>query len=371
MIRLIKINKISEFETSYQFETDMVFKDFLLLFDNRCKEIVSKTFVIAQSVSESVGNGWYDKGKNETPSEYVSRLAKRGSVSKSSTYDKAHPITIDLGNGKKETGIIRISDHRVDLGTWAKNNAHNFGISFVFEDENRKYPDIEYDGKRIITVWEYIITGRDKNKLSLLRSIASSILDLEGIGKNPKQDWSPDNAYGGIKPKKVTNETQIIMKKRDIERMIKEAILEHTGTVTFKKGELRLREDLNNTDSIYVKPSEDPSNQSSMSTDIQQAVQNNPSEKDYTVEPAQYDTSSMNNDVTFDVNAKNGVDAARQINAKMQNPNMRSLGANGQLQANIHITDSKKVKNAERLKKLEEGIHFKKAELDEFLKSIG
>ena len=162
----------------------------------------------------------------------------------------------------------------------------------------------------------------------------------------------------------------IIMKKRDIERMIKEAILEHTGTVTFKKGELRLREDLNNTDSIYVKPSEDPSNQSSMSTDIQQAVQNNPSEKDYTVEPAQYDSSALNNDVTFDVNAKNGVDAARQINAKMQNPNMRSLSANGQLQANIHITDSKKVKNAERLKKLEEGIHFKKAELDEFLKSI-
>ena len=163
----------------------------------------------------------------------------------------------------------------------------------------------------------------------------------------------------------------IIMKKRDIERMIKEAILEHTGTVTFKKGELSLREDLNNTDSIYVKPSEDPSNQSSMSTDIQQAVQNNPSEKDYTVEPAQYDASSMNNDISFDVNAKNGVDAARQINAKMQNPNMRSLSANGQLQANIHITDSKKVKNVERLKKLEEGIHFKKAELDKFLKSIG
>jgi hypothetical protein len=101
---------------------------------------------------------------------------------------------------------------------------------------------------------------------------------------------------------------------------------------------------------------------------VQNAVERNPNEKDFTVDTSEYDSSNVNNDVTFDVTATNGLEAQKKIQKQMQVPQMRSLNQNGQLKANIHITDS--VSADERLKKLDEGIHFTKAELDEFLKKL-
>lgn len=159
------------------------------------------------------------------------------------------------------------------------------------------------------------------------------------------------------------------MKKIEIERMLRESINRNAcGQMCFKKGELRLREDINGTDSsIYVKP-DDSSDVHSMGTDIQNASEKNPAEKDFTIDTSEYDSSKVNNDVTFDVTATNGLDAQKKIQKQMQIPQMRSLNQNGQLKANIHIMDDVNVD--ERIKKLDEGIHFTKGELDAFLKEI-
>ena len=159
------------------------------------------------------------------------------------------------------------------------------------------------------------------------------------------------------------------MKKGEIEKMLREHVMMKCEQVVYKKGDLRLREDLNGTDdSVYVKPSDDLTNGHSMATDVQNAVERNPNEKDFTVDTSEYDSSNVNNDVTFDVTATNGLEAQKKIQKQMQVPQMRSLNQNGQLKANIHITDGVNVDK--RLKKLDEGIHFTKAELDEFLRKL-
>lgn len=151
--------------------------------------------------------------------------------------------------------------------------------------------------------------------------------------------------------------------------MLREHVSMLNDQVVFKKSDLRLREDLNGSeDSVYVNPDNDDTNSHSMATDIQNAVQRNPNENDFTVDTSEYDSSNVNNDVTIDVTANSGLDAQKKIQKQMQIPQMRSLSQNGQLKADIHIMDSKK-KN-EKLKKLEEGIHFTKGELDNFLKEI-
>ena len=154
------------------------------------------------------------------------------------------------------------------------------------------------------------------------------------------------------------------MKKYEIENILREHVYGH---VIYKKSDLRLREDVNGSDSsVYVKPSDEVSH--SMGTDVQNAMDENPGEKDFTVDTSEYDSSNVNNDVTFDVYAQDGLDAQKKIQKQMQVPQMRSLNQNGQLKANIHIADS--VSIDKRLKKLDEGIHFTKAELDEFLKKL-
>ena len=159
------------------------------------------------------------------------------------------------------------------------------------------------------------------------------------------------------------------MKKSDIERMLHEKASMISDQVCYKKSDLRLREDLNGSeDSVYVNPDNDDTNSHSMATDIQNTMQRNPGESDFTVDTSEYDNSTTNNDVTLDINANSGLDAQKKIQRQMQIPQMRSLGQNGQLKANIHITDSKGINK--KLKKLDEGIHFTKAELDKFLKSL-
>lgn len=151
--------------------------------------------------------------------------------------------------------------------------------------------------------------------------------------------------------------------------MLQEQIGSMKGQITFKKSDLRLREDINGQqDSVYVKPDNDTSSSHSMATDIQNSIQRNPGESDFTVDTSEYDTANNNNDVTIDVNANNGMDAQKKIQHQMQIPQMRSLGQNGQLKANVHIMDSKK--KSKKLKKLEEGIHFTKEELNRFLTEI-
>ncbi len=148
--------------------------------------------------------------------------------------------------------------------------------------------------------------------------------------------------------------------------MIKEAVLQRTGTVTFKKGELKLREDV--AGSIYVSPSKDAGATTDIGNDIQNAVQKNPGQKNFTLQPGDYSTNASSNDVSIDINAQSGSDAENQINQQMKNPVMRSLADQGKLTTNITLNNSKEI--SKRLKKLEEGVHFKKGELDAFLKSI-
>lgn len=119
---------------------------------------------------------------------------------------------------------------------------------------------------------------------------------------------------------------------------------------------MTLKEDGN----AYVSSSND--SMSSLGSDINRSKTENPTDKDFVVDLSTYDGNKGNNPVSLDVNAKNGVDAQRQIQNNINSkPQLKTMMNNGQLNANVHIKE-------DRLKELRENsIGFTKKEITDIL----
>ena len=148
-----------------------------------------------------------------------------------------------------------------------------------------------------------------------------------------------------------------------------------TGKTIYISEEMFLKEFTNmgsDERNSMATPSAD--NGGDMANSINQAKQMNPQSDNIMVDTSMFDSTSNNDPVPIDISAKNGQDARTQINNMMtSNPQLKSLQANGNLMAKVHMEGriiSKKEIDEEikklRLKKLRENsIEYKKFELNE------
>lgn len=128
-----------------------------------------------------------NRSKGEKPSDYVaSMVGINNGKQKNSYYTETLPIT--LPSGEKTIGKIRISDHKVDPGTFAKNNDVDVCISIVVGEVERKYPDENIDEGREITVIEYVLDKKFANKERVLIDIADKIVKTTIGGWNQSTD---------------------------------------------------------------------------------------------------------------------------------------------------------------------------------------
>lgn len=129
----------------------------------------------------------------------------------------------------------------------------------------------------------------------------------------------------------------------------------------FSKKNLHLNEDNNGSKgTAYVEPSSD--NTSSLASDINKTKQENPTDDTFIVNANSYDGNKSNNTVTFDITADNGQDATQQFTQMKQNPYMKNMIANGNVNARIHL----KNEHIERLR--ENSVSFTKKEIKDMLK---
>lgn len=140
------------------------------------------------AINESIWDKLMAKNKKDNglePSEYVAIKTKYNYKSAESFYDTKTEIGIEVSPGIFEKGIIRISNHPVDLTKWAENNSkYDFGISFVLEEKdkaivNNEIVDID---DRIICIYEFTYKT-NRNNFSFLNNLILEILDLK---KNKK-----------------------------------------------------------------------------------------------------------------------------------------------------------------------------------------
>lgn len=129
----------------------------------------------------------------------------------------------------------------------------------------------------------------------------------------------------------------------------------------FSKKSLHLNEDNNGSNgTAYVEPSSD--NTSSLASDINKTKQENPTDDTFIINANSYDGNKSNNTVTFDITADNGQDATQQFTQMKQNPYMKNMIANGNVNARIHL----KNEHIERLR--ENSVSFTKKEIKDMLK---
>ncbi|WQJ53699.1 MAG: hypothetical protein [Wendovervirus sonii] len=105
--------------------------------------------------------------------------------SEKSFYDKHHEIDITLEDNSKVKGIIRVSDHYINLQKWAENNTnYDFGISFVIQETSNEYQgnNIIEIPNRNICIFEYVYEYNRKN-IGMLNQLISEILLIKRTGK--------------------------------------------------------------------------------------------------------------------------------------------------------------------------------------------
>lgn len=113
-----------------------------------------------------------------------------------------------------------------------------------------------------------------------------------------------------------------------------------------------------------------PNSSKNMGNSINQAKQMNPSAKDVMVDTSMFDSTSNNDPIQLDVNAKNGQDAQKQINTMMSNnPQLKQLSNKGNLMANVHMEGkvyTKQQIQEQRLKYLRENTKtFTKQQIED------
>ncbi|MBO7210717.1 MAG: hypothetical protein J6V44_06895, partial [Methanobrevibacter sp.] len=104
----------------------------------------------------------------------------------------------------------------------------------------------------------------------------------------------------------------------------------------FSKKNLHLNEDNKGSNgTAYVEPSSDST--SSLASDINKTKQENPTDDTFVINANSYDGNKSNNTVTLDINADNGQDATQQFTQMKQNPYVRNMIANSNVNARIHL----------------------------------
>ena len=115
----------------------------------------------------------------------------------------------------------------------------------------------------------------------------------------------------------------------------------------------------------------DSTNDSDMANSINKAKQLNPQSDNIMVDTSMFDSTANNNPIQIDVNAKNGQDARTQINNMMTaNPSLKTMQANGNLMAKVHmegeLKTKKQIEEEKKLKYLRENsVEMNKKHLQE------
>ena len=116
----------------------------------------------------------------------------------------------------------------------------------------------------------------------------------------------------------------------------------------------------NENSNAYVEPSSDST--ASLSNDLNKTKMQNPTDDTFVVNANSYDNNQKNNTVTLDVNADSPNDASQEFQRLRQNPHVRNLMANTNVNAKIHL----KNESTQRLE--ESSVMFTKKEIKEIFK---
>lgn len=128
----------------------------------------------------------------------------------------------------------------------------------------------------------------------------------------------------------------------------------------FSKKHLHLNEDNNGSKgTAYVEPSSDST--TSLASDINKTKQENPTDDTFVFNTNAYDGNKTNNAITFDVHADNAQDASQQFQQMRQNPHVKNLMTNANVNARVHLRNEQ----IERLR--ENSVTFSKKEIKEML----
>ena len=145
-----------------------------------------------------------NKQNGISSAEYVAHRSKFTHKSKydKSFYDKDTIIKIEKSDGTFSSGIVRVSDHDVDLQKWCKyNNEYDFGISFIIE-ENSGYwngSNIVEIPNRTITIYEYTYMSSRQN-FDFLDRLIYKIINIKQTKK-----YNVGQPILGKAPKIVSN----------------------------------------------------------------------------------------------------------------------------------------------------------------------
>lgn len=126
----------------------------------------------------------------------------------------------------------------------------------------------------------------------------------------------------------------------------------------FLKKDIKLKESSNGN--AYVEPSSD--SVSSLSSDLNKAKSNNPTDNTFVLPANSYDNNTNNDTVTLDVTGNSPNEASKNFQKLTKNPNVRNLMSKTNVNAKIHL----KNEQIERLK--EHSIGFTKKEIKNLLK---
>lgn len=208
---IIKSEWIREQRLGFCREIDygiMEIDDVLLLFDRMCHvadKISQFTFAktqLAYSYSIDEGKATRKKSKKKGNFESLPKTTKvandakiNAPITDGSIYEKRHKIVMNLPDGTQQEGIVRISDHIVDLGTWYEQNQPcTFGISIVIGEKSRTNYDKPLPSGVTVTVYEYVLRSGKENSDKILLGISNDIATLTSRDR----EWDINTTIGGI-----------------------------------------------------------------------------------------------------------------------------------------------------------------------------
>ena len=126
-------------------------------------------------------------------------------------------------------GIIRVSNHKVDIGTFAENNPDiDYCVSLVVGESERLFPDKDAPQDRDIHIIEYVLNKDYENKERILMNIVDRIISMKTNG------WTLDANVGIMsrpfdktnKKKLFSERRNIIISEKDLRQIIKKIIKE-------------------------------------------------------------------------------------------------------------------------------------------------
>lgn len=206
-------------------ESNLYYREFDVVLTQSLNEIVSKLIDLLSTnrliYSNVVETFKRPRNKGEEQSDYVADIIGIGSPNAThSHYTKdENPIIMTLPSGKKVNSIVRIANHKGDIGNFADKHPNiDYCISIVVGEKERKFPDTPVPEGRVVHIIEYVLDKNFENKERILMNIADKVADIM------KNGWNI-NSNTGIRTNPVdnTNGTTII-KESELRQIIREEI---------------------------------------------------------------------------------------------------------------------------------------------------